>query len=659
MSAINDYLEKHPELQQRDNQQEVNRLVDDTWIFRQPNNGFREEIINLKTHFGDLTPEMEIFLKLSLSPESMSISQKTLRRGEQGYLYGQISSLNSYLLSPLGIFLDAWRKIGCKHLHNLNEDDVVQLMRSAVKPEISGRQMFKGVRSYHGMRIVFNTYCNIRHAYKLGLMDDGFSVELHEDYVLEKMIKEEAPKLTENFDYIAWRTGAKLDSVPVYVAMALLKASLEFLRSPRTKMAIATIRILDRGVSTSANLIKRVNDGRLSSFYVGTNNETAKENRKIIEEELCRVFNAGSITEIPPDILNANFPCKFKGSVGEIIARIHAISELTMIVIAILTGARRNELESIQWNDIYRDEHGDWRFRSEIAKTNQGIVTIRYISGLAAEAVDVLRLAGELKDYSDDSALFRRIKAEGLGGNSAARSAVALTLPNTFEHFINPYLDEELKINSFTIHALRHTWAEFALRRFDGDSVPELIRQHFRHSWGSYMTRHYIHGKVFEEDGKDLKKQYIAELIGRAANGETRIYGPVGEFIRDQLSHYEFVGEDEVAEITELFNGEIEPHSYGFCLVRPETVSVAKCYDKKTQMANTDEACWQKCGACANRATLASQREEIQVLALSMSQGIKSARTMGAKRLENVYVKALERAESTIREIDEGESKDA
>lgn len=658
MTITIDYLAKYPELQHRDSLQKVNRLTDVEWIIRQPNNDFKEEKINFYDKFGELTPEMEIFLKLSLSPESMGGLHKRFRRGDQGYLYGKISSLNMYFYLPYRIFVNSWKESGRKYLRDMSEEDVIRLMRTAMQSEIYGRQTFKGIRSYAGMEIIFDTYSEIRQARSLGFMDDGFSVDLRRADVMETLAKAEGPKLNENFDYVKWRAGSKLDVVPLYQAMALLTASLEFLRNPRTKMAIVAARIIDR-MGSSRRVIDRVNNGTLSDFHKGNGASQDPERAKIIEDELCRVFNVSSSTQIPSDILNAKFSNESKRSKGEVVRRINAISDLTMIVIAILTGARRSELESIRWDDIYKDDHGDWRFRSEIAKTNQGIATIRYISGIAAEAVDTLKLAAEHKDNDGDNLIFRRIKLESFGGNSAAKGSIAETLPGTFETFINPLLDAKLKIVQFTIHALRHTWAEFALRRFDGESVPELIRQHFRHSWGSYMTRHYIHGKVFEEDGKDIKKKYIAELIGRVANGETRIYGPVGEFIRDQLSNYEFVGEDEIAEITEHFIGEIEPHSYGLCLVRPETVSVAKCYDKKTQIANTDEACWQKCGACANRATLASQREEIQVLALSMNQGIKSARAMGAKRLENVYVKALERAESTIREIDEGENKNA
>src|SRR5690606_14175018 len=82
--------------------------------------------------------------------------------------------------------------------------------------------------------------------------------------------------------------------------------------------------------------------------------------------------------------------------------------------------------------------------------------------------------------------------------NCASGGFVASSLFKNIDLFLNPFLADDLKIKEFNIHSVRHAWAEFALRRFDGDAVPELVRLHFRHHFGSYMTRRYLHGKVFE-----------------------------------------------------------------------------------------------------------------------------------------------------------------
>ena len=42
------------------------------------------------------------------------------------------------------------------------------------------------------------------------------------------------------------------------------------------------------------------------------------------------------------------------------------------------------------------------------------------------------------------------------------------------------------------------------------------IRRHFRHSYNSFMTKHYTQGKVMEFE-EDLQLEYIRELVGEVA----------------------------------------------------------------------------------------------------------------------------------------------
>jgi hypothetical protein len=283
--------------------------------------------------------------------------------------------------------------------------------------------------------------------------------------------------------------------------------------------------------------------------------------------------------------------------------------------------------------------------------------TVRYLGGIAAEMVDFLRQLNAAINPELKGAMFSQITlSPSTNPTNVAGKGFMLYLKKYIDWFINPMLADDLQIKEFNIHSLRHAWAEFALRRFEGTSVPELVRQHFRHHWGSYMTQKYLHGKVFEEDGRNLHAEYIADIVGRAASGDLHIYGPVGDFIKAQIEGYEFVSDSEIKNIVERFSGVIEPHEYGFCVVRTETVSTAQCFDKDTQTARTEEACWEKCGRCVNRLTLPEHREDIHRLGISIKAGMDSFTKLGLIPMARIYEASLKQVEVALNEIDAGES---
>lgn len=667
-----DFLTVRPELREQDYGRELNRLSDPIWHFQWPKQDYREVTLNFEEVFGEMPPALEVWLKQAINPETGVRLDPFWRRGENGVLLGSVQSLHTMHIVPYGAFINGLKVSGKETFKEMTHGDVISMFKKCFKSEYVGARLYRGIRAYSGMKIIFNTYEEIRKAYLIGILEDGFTIALTRESILKDLAIEEGPKLLEDFDYATWIMGSKLDGMPVPQSMALLMCCITFLRSDKTKTVIALNRMIQRGL-ISNQLISALNKGELFDKYLKPNKSCNKpsfiKNRRIMEEELSTVFGVASIDEILVDLRAITFfsgyskeQKKDKDRIGEFSQITSSIVEVALITIAILTGARRNELESIQWSDIYRDDKGDWRFRSDINKTNQGLSTVRYIAGLAAEVVDIVHSLGEYLNPEGIGPLFRKVNAGKFSrSNAASRGCVSPSghLPRTIDRFLNIYMAEDLKITAFNIHSLRHAWVEFALRRFEGDSVPELIRQHFRHNWRSYMTNSYIHGKLFEEDGRDLRKEYLAELIGRAIDGDIRIYGPVAEFVNTIVDQYEFVGEDELDAIVNRFDGKIEVHSYAICMVRPETVPLAQCYNKQTQRANTNEACFEKCIGCVNRATLPEYREDIQNQAIALSTNIKSAKARGNLRLANEYTKSLKRANIALAEIDIGEQANA
>ncbi|MBR9886435.1 MAG: site-specific integrase [Oceanospirillales bacterium] len=668
MSALRDFISAHTELRARDEGRKLNRFIDATWFWVFHRQSATEEFsLNFQEIFGDLAPHQLVFAKQVLMPNS-------LKRGshERVLADGRFTSTHSAITEKVRIlqWIFRWQ---CEHaqgdqLSDMTASQVEAMFAVYLRTEITRLQMYPGLRAYSQLDRCVDILKGWQLAFQMGEMADGISVPLSKPAILETLVKLEAPHIVRDFDYARWKKGKKHDGLGVPQQIALLMHSLEFLRSDKTKLVIALTRFSHQGY-----LLSNLNLFRVGGITrIGTKGSRGKhkpapqyaDKRACLLKELSVKFGGEQWEDLPDWLGSFSFEAgSGVGTTSEFSRHQNDITTAALIVFMILSGARRNELESIQGSDIEPDLDGTtWTFRSDINKTNQGIGAIRYIGGIVAEVTNVLR---DLKGYVDpefQEPLFKVVMQKldvshrpNRAGKTNIRESSA-GVQSFINRHVNPFLHESLKITDFTPHSCRHAWAEFALRRFDGNSVPELIREHFRHAYGSYMTDHYIMGKVFEEDGRDLQMEYIRELIGRVAEGSERIYGPVGDYIITMIESFEFVHEDEIELIADTFEGYIDVHEYGFCLVRPETVSQAQCFNKETQLAETTEACWEKCGGCLNRGTMPSQREDIHRLGVSAKVSINSFKNLGLISLVNVYESQLKRCAAAINEIDSGET---
>jgi hypothetical protein len=315
------------------------------------------------------------------------------------------------------------------------------------------------------------------------------------------------------------------------------------------------------------------------------------------------------------------------------------------VIFLTLTGIRISELASICAEDYEQKNDGTWVFKSSLIKTNMGLMEVRSMSGLVAEAADILCkisyvtkkgrtdskrlplfgvyfLAWDLNTDNDIRDVARGEKESSLRGH----------LNGYYKKFIDKYGQAfEDMCPSVHPHRFRHSWAEFALRRFEGD-VFEAIRVHFRHSYNSQFTHRYTDGKLSEEIKSDIERKYLRELIERMAGDDKddEFVGATALYIKRFVNSDEFkcLEPSEVDGYIDDLCDEFESliaHEYGFCLVRKETRNQAKCLDKTTGIPILENGSFELCSGCINSLhSCKSNKESITRIATSHQNMIAS-----------------------------------
>jgi len=237
------------------------------------------------------------------------------------------------------------------------------------------------------------------------------------------------------------------------------------------------------------------------------------------------------------------------------------------------------------------------------------------VSGVVAEFIDVLDGLGsfgladdrrnDLFSYARYSYKQANTSIYSLGKNNIN---VMMQASSFYEIFLEGQSDDVRNhCPHVTAHGFRHAWAEFAMRRFDGNIMP-LIRDHYRHHFGSNMTSTYTHNKIELSEYQDLGRRHVFELVSRYVVGAATLHGQVGEFLTRHADNIGLIEmrdknarDDAIAQMIGEQFGEpiITPHEYGLCILTERTKHLANCRDEagipKTQTADIDS-----CAGCMN-----------------------------------------------------------
>ncbi|WP_417529007.1 site-specific integrase [Marinomonas shanghaiensis] len=483
-----------------------------------------------------------------------------------------------------------------------------------------------------------------------GHIQDGLSFHFSEKQV--KMIVRPILK-SYQITYDDWKKGESYSSVPLPVAMLLLNDAIEVIRDTNTAFLMEYYQLQRSDLYYSVNSIfhqgifQKFCDGFMQ--FEGQGSWPALQAKPKMEALLSLIhkYYGTSYNTFPM----TNF---------EISTWCEKVYQAALVILLMLTGARISELASMKAGDLTYHLDGVWEFKSEIIKTNHGLSTIRGVHGLAAEAVQALEGLSYIDKLNQnegvDIYLFgkfftRGVKKKSFSFNSWVQKASLGTLSSMLKNFYAEFLEKHLVIKTIWPdvhpHQFRHTFAEFALRRFDGN-VHEAIRRHFRHSRGSFMTNIYLSNKVDEAFvfAQEIMIQEISEQMINDARDllnekitEPRFHGAAMKAAIDLLDAKVISSEEELESVIDEFAEGFEkivPHEYGYCMPRTKTISQSQCFDKVSKVAKLEEAGFSTCSSCVHSVQeINSHEASIVQIGLTHAQQMKSIEATTCFRLEN------------------------
>lgn len=332
----------------------------------------------------------------------------------------------------------------------------------------------------------------------------------------------------------------------------------------------------------------------------------------------------------------ASLPWKNQGELSDFCCE---LTKAALTVITLLSGFRISEINSMRLRDYEQEPDGSWWFTSKNYKTESGLAHPRSLHGLAAQAATLMKNLSAVDTDKFNLPLLHRayrseafLVARGTGKFSDEQwlSDAGYSVPalrGWFKKFYKIHVVEKYpdagKIHSkVSPHQARHTFAEFALRRFDGN-VMEKIREHFRHSYGSFHTRRYTREKLSESVRISMERDYAREVMGRIAHGklDDRFYGPAAKRIDKEMAEISVLTGDEFDERLSALANEFERFTafeWGYCAMRAGEQHIAKCHDPKTGTPNVDQRSTPEvCAGCPHSMNNNLQKRELERTAIA------------------------------------------
>jgi integrase len=505
----------------------------------------------------------------------------------------------------------------------------------------------------------------------IGKVQDGLSFRIY-----NKDLKKIARPVLKRHQiiYEDWKKGKSWSSIPLPVAMLLLNDAIEVIRDKKTTFLMEYFQFQRSELYYSIHSIfgpkyfQRFCDGLWRFDGTGAGLALIAKPKVEALQSLIHKYYGVSFNSFPMNHEEINSWCE-------------KVYQAALVILLLLTGARISELASMKAGDLTYNLDGLWDFKSEIIKTNHGLSTIRGVNGLAAEAVHALEGLSYIDKLNQnkgiDIYLFGRfftkgVKSSSFSFNSWGQRASKATLTNNLKVFYDKCLERHPEIKVIWLHVhphqFRHTFAEFALRRFDGH-VHEAIRRHFRHSHSSFMTNIYLSNKV-DEAYTYAQETMIQEIAGQMINDardlldqndtEPRFFGAAMKAALELLDVTVISSEEELESVIEEFAEGFEkivPHEYGYCIPRTKTISQSQCFDKVSKVAKLEEAGFSTCSSCVHSVQeINSHEASIVQIGLTHAQQMKSIEATTSFNLENnkqyqVSMNAVKNAERVLKRM--------
>lgn len=435
-----------------------------------------------------------------------------------------------------------------------------------------------------------------------------------------------------DMDYATWSRGGSYGSIPMTCASLMLAEAITLIESDEAQIAAIFFTQWRREKT------------KVTSWF-GEKDRLALYRRMQSPQYVLSRFERGwaaSATELGNAVDSATkfshaaLPWKTQGELSDFCSE---LTKAALTVITLLSGFRISEINGMRIQDYHQEPDGSWWFISENYKTESGFAHPRSLHGLAADAATLMKNLSAVSTTDFNLPLLHRayrseafLVARGVGKFSneqwlADAGYSTLALRAWFKAFYKINVVEKYpeagKIHSeVSPHQARHTFAEFALRRFDGN-VMDKIREHFRHSQGSFHTRRYTREKLSESVRISLERDYAKEVIGRIAHGrlDDRFYGPAAKRIEKDMAAISILTGAEFDDyISELANEFVRftAFEWGYCALRGNEQHLAKCHDSKAGTPNVDQRSKPEiCAGCPHSMNNNLQKQELERTAIA------------------------------------------
>lgn len=440
-----------------------------------------------------------------------------------------------------------------------------------------------------------------------------------------------------------WKKGGSYGSIPFVIANVLLADALKICRSNSTKKILVYFNVVrERNAykhlssfwefSNDTQIKRYKNSGNIAELsvnkygdYIGGDIAAQCKNYLVLplHHELLKI-HMDNEPEVP-----FIFPWRTYNELRKEYIRIQ--SAIYIIFLSVMGKRGPSEVRTLRGSDITRSDGvtgHDAVFRPSIWKTNKGVRQEQGVTNFIDEIFELACALGYKNKSGTDTPLFctlGAIDSSHLSPTAVSMQQISQWLEDYYEDFCNRAGD----VTSFNIkkshnkilsHQFRHSFAEFALRRFDGN-VEELIRQHFCHRYNHWWTKRYTEDKLDIDHINEINRQYIKELVPRilfdsAANPE--YVGAMALYIKKQFSHtFNIVSADEAESIIEKVcedTLQVTAHEYGWCLLHRESYGSAKCRDvngRPNPLATSADKCTSCANFCASRASHLDKQTKI------------------------------------------------
>jgi integrase len=627
----------------------VNRLTENVLIVHDI---VANKDVSVDLFHSSLTPEFQFWIKdcfVSLcggwsnsTTQTLSARKGTVMIWKRALLRIGVWASECHPLTPMSQWTESHvKELLLDSLHNnIAWSDDIRVSKPASGPNNRG-----------SIETVYNILVNSRRFKLRGKVTDGISFDFPKNF-FENSLEDGLKIYKVSFD--EWLSGGGYESIPLPVAMAMLSDAIATIEDKRTLFLkdYFTFQRSDQAITSDSLFNKRSFDRYCRGEWIKSSGKS-RDRAKALKEVVSQHYG--------PEV--NGFPIDTQKELSDHCADIY---DACLVIILCLTGFRISEVSSICGDDYHIEPDGTWVVDSEILKTNYGISELREMHGLVAKAaqtmVDLSYVTKRGCPSKDKMPLFTRSyyysdqkKNPRSKERCTSESGLYSRLNKFYMSFLLRHPELETHCTNIYPHRFRHTWAEFVLRRFEGN-VFEAIRRHFRHSFGSYFTTHYTFNKLSDEVRDQIEKEYLKEILVKIAtenaqamndeNFKKDLHGKTVKLI-SQAMDSSIVTVEEVDDFVDVMMEDFESivaHEYGYCLVRKSTRHLSKCVDQKTQTPVLQNGCFDKCSDCVhNVVSVDSNRDSIIRIAVSHTDMIESHRAIFGENIKSKAIAASER----------------